>query len=584
MGADHALPAGNPALSGMNAAVRLGADVMGMARVDVSLRYLAAQIAPEGEASARPEIVLRGADGTIEVGFDRPVRPPVHWSEGTAAGRIALAADVPIELLVEGAGRAPSPCPALVLLGVGDEVELYADLEALGTVVLDGPPATVAAVARALIATLAVSPLADLVHVVTTGVDCYGFATEERVQPVSDPDAALDLTAALSAGVRHALGDGGTHDLRRRSPEEPWEPVVAILLGPDLTPQQRADIERLVASGGVAVVTDADLPGARYRLRATGNGGWQLDPLGMAVRTDGLAAAELAQLGALLGEAKAPPVSAPTTLAPRSDEPFVEPCWELLVRLLGPVEVVNGRGEAAPFERAKSLELVAWLAQHRSRPTRTGARTAMWETNVRDATFANVVSDARRSLTAIAPPPEGDEWLGRTYGEHLPLHPLVVTDADLLAARLDHARRQEDAGAIETLRDGLALVRDAPYTGTGWLWPDGEALPSHLTLLVTNAATLMAERCLAVGDTDGAFWATGRGMRVLPGHDELVCLRMSAHAVAGNLAGIRKEFESYERVVTADVWGDGSLSPKVVRLRNRLLAPSRADDAAAQAR
>ena len=116
------------------------------------------------------------------------------------------------------------------MFGLDDDAELYVDLEALGLVTLEGAADTVAAIARAVVATLAVSPLADLVHVVTSGVDCYGFANEERVQSVSDPDAALDLAAALSAGVRHAVGDGGTHDLRRRSPEEPWEPVVAILL------------------------------------------------------------------------------------------------------------------------------------------------------------------------------------------------------------------------------------------------------------------------------------------------------------------------------------------------------------------
>ena len=32
------------------------------------------------------------------------------------------------------------------------------------------------------------------------------------------------------------------------------------------------------------------------------------------------------------------------------------------------------------------------------RPVRTAARTALWELDVRDATFANVVSEARRSL------------------------------------------------------------------------------------------------------------------------------------------------------------------------------------------
>jgi hypothetical protein len=358
---------------------------------------------------------------------------------------------------------------------------------------------------------------------------------------------------------------------------------VAILLRGDLTPEQRVDVERLVASGGVAVVTDAELPGARYRLRSTGDGQWRLDPLGMTVRSRGLAATELANLGALLAEADAMPVPAPSPPAddPLTEEPFAEPPWELLVRLLGAIEVVNRDGVVAAFERAKALELVAWLAQHRARPTRTGARTAMWETDVRDATFANVVSDARRALTAIAAPPAGREWLGRTYGEQLPLDPLVLTDADVLEARLEYARRQPDGAAIETLRQGLELVQDPPYTGTAWLWPDGEGLPSHLTLLATNAATAMAERCLSTGDTDGVFWATGRGLRVLPGHDELVCLRMCAHAAAGNLAGIRKEFESYERVVMADAWGDGSLSPKVVRLRNRLLAPTRAGDPAA---
>jgi hypothetical protein len=325
------------------------------------------------------------------------------------------------------------------------------------------------------------------------------------------------------------------------------------------------------------VVTDADVPGARYRLRAVGDGTWQLEPTGLTVAPRGLAAAELADLGALLADAQAPPVPARSVPAtPPIDEPFEEPEWELLVRLLGPVAVVNRNGDAAPFERAKALELVAWLAQHRANPSRTGARTAMWESDVRSATFANIVSDARRALTAVATPPDGEEWLARTLGEQLPLHPLVVTDADLLAARLDHARRQRDEDAVATLRPGLATVVDAPYVGTSWLWPDGEALPSHLTLLVTNAATEMAERCLALSDVDGVFWATAQGMKVLPGHDSLVGLRMHAHAAAGNLAGVRHEFESYERVVTSDPWGDGTPSPHVVELRNRLLAPSRA--------
>jgi hypothetical protein len=220
------------------------------------------------------------------------------------------------------------------------------------------------------------------------------------------------------------------------------------------------------------------------------------------------------------------------------------------------------------------MELVTWLAQHRTHPARGAARTALWETGGRAVTFANIVSDARRALAAIADAPDGD-WIGRSTGDLLPLDPLVVTDAELLEARLDHARRQGDAEAVATLRPGLDGVCDAPYAGTSWLWPDGEALPSNLTLVVINAATEMAERCLALGDVDGVFWATARGLKVLPGHDALVGLRMQAHAAAGNLAGVRQEFESYERVLNADPWSDGEPSAAVVAVRNRLLAPSR---------
>ena len=65
------------------------------------------------------------------------------------------------------------------------------------------------------------------------------------------------------------------------------------------------------------------------------------------------------------------------------------------------VEVVDADGATAAFERSKALELIAWLALHRDRSTRAGARTALWELDVRDATFANVVSEARRAMARL---------------------------------------------------------------------------------------------------------------------------------------------------------------------------------------
>ena len=180
----------------------------------------------------------------------------------------------------------------------------------------------------------------------------------------------------------------------------------------------------------------------------------------------------------------------------------------------GPVDVVDQSGAAADIERAKALELVVWLAHHRSQPSRLNARTALWHTDVRDATFLNVVSDARRALARLVPPPPGEEWIGRAGGDRLPLHPLVVTDADLLAAHVSRASGQRPAEAAITLRAGLELVRGVPLGGVAYLWPDGEGLPSTLTHLVTSAATacILPPPGLAFGlGASGALAACGVG-------------------------------------------------------------------------
>ena len=371
-----------------------------------------------------------------------------------------------------------------------------------------------------------------------------------------------------------AEGVPSTLALRACQPAELWEPTVVVALAAASDPADTAALATMAGQGGrgLALVTDLPVRGATWRLRLDGDR-WALDPLATAVAPQGLAADELADLGALLADASAPLPEAPVAIRDRAGVGlYRERDWQLQVRVLGSVDVVDRDGGSVAFERSKGLELVVWLAHHRSHPTRSGARTALWESDVRDATFANIVSDARRALARLVAPPVGEEWIGRTYGEELPLHPLVATDVELLEARLTHARLEpDDAIAVALLREGLTLVRDLPYTGTSYLWTDAGAWPSHVTLLVINATVEMASRCLARGDVEGVFWATDQGMRVLPAHDELVCLRLRAHAAQGNLAGLRHEFTSYERGLTADPWGDGEPSPKVVATRNELL-------------
>ena len=240
------------------------------------------------------------------------------------------------------------------------------------------------------------------------------------------------------------------------------------------------------------------------------------------------------------------------------------------MRTLGPVEVELADGTTIEFEKSKTKELLAWLTNHRSRPTRSAARTALWEFTVADATFTNVVSDIRRTLkqTELLSPLE--EWIPRTFSDHLPFHNSIVSDGEVLRACIVKAQKLSPAAAVVELHSGLELVRDLPFSGTGYLWPDAEGITSQLVITVITAAIMAAELDLQRGKTDGVFWATAQGLKVLGAHEELFALRMKAHALKGDLAGVRFEFDSYQRAIASDSFSITEPSQKLVSLLNKL--------------
>jgi two-component SAPR family response regulator len=443
---------------------------------------------------------------------------------------------------------------------------------------------------------LAGSVLAEVTTLIGLGVPDQAFLGHRLHVPVADDQRAFE--SAREAVGSTASADLSTFELRSRAGAgDVWEPAVVLVgsgAGAITPPRVRT---------GVAVVSASPIHGPSSRLAPDGDA-WTLLPLGLRLVPIGLwpadvaAIAELVEVGEPVGEA----VSAyrsdsddTITVQDQSGRPVdgtepggdvdrldsevtpgaLTPVWDLMVRLLGPVEVVSTDGTAVSFERSKTRELVAWLATHRRRSTRSAARTALWELDVRDATFANVVSEARRSLARLVEPPSGEEWVGRTMTDDLPLHDLVCADVDLVEHALDVARLQPPAQAIATLSPAVDLISGMPFEGTAYLWPDPEGLTSNLVLLATSAAAELAGHCLSIGDINGVFHATGRGLTVLRGHEELIGLRMQAHARAGDHAGVRQEWESYERVITSDPWSDGEPSPKLVELRRQLLNPSR---------
>ncbi len=544
-------------------------------RVDIAVRAAAATLVGTLDGAARIAVVRAGSDGDVELTLTAAAALPSPWVGNGACWRLPGA--VPIELVADPARSVGAPCVALVQIGVDTEGrDILVDLEAIGLLAVAAPAETADAVVRGIAAGLAGSLFAEVANLIGVGLDEAVFLEHRHAHHVAHVDEAVELAATLIGTTGSARQS--TFVLRsRHTGGEAWEPAV-VLAGSAVADEVTADLARTAArrQGGLAMVVAGEPPGAGWTLRATDRR-WTLEPLELGVVPVGLTGAEVAAIHDVLEHAGAglvadEPFDVTVDDLTWAGEEYVEPEWSLMVRLLGPPEVVDRDGHPIRFERSKTLELIAWLALHRDRPTRAGARTALWELDVRDATFANVVSEARRAMARLVPPPEGEEWLGRTLTEVLPLHPAVVADVDLVCARLDQARLQPPDLAIQTLRPAVELIRDLPFAGTGYLWPDAEGITSNLVLLATSAAAELAGHFLSMGDVDGVFWATGQGLKVLPGQEELIALRMRAHAHAGDLSGVRLEWETYERVLNADPWSDGEPAPKLVLLRRELLA------------
>jgi len=244
------------------------------------------------------------------------------------------------------------------------------------------------------------------------------------------------------------------------------------------------------------------------------------------------------------------------------------PDWRIVVRVLGPPTVETANGQSVTFEKGKSLELIAWMVEHRENSTRSAARTALWDGDVKDATFSNVVSEARRALQT-SQPLQDDEWIPRTFCDELPLHPGVISDAQLLDLALGAFDRDRNSGR-QRLVNELSRVRNLPFSGANYGWADGEGITTSHVISVVRAAVALAEYAIECDDSGLLFMATERGLRVLPGHEELVSLRMKGHARSGNRSAIKFEWESYARAIEADSWAGAEPSPELEQLAREL--------------
>jgi two-component SAPR family response regulator len=244
--------------------------------------------------------------------------------------------------------------------------------------------------------------------------------------------------------------------------------------------------------------------------------------------------------------------------------------WRIIVRVLGAPIAETADGATIAIGKGKSLELLTWLVEHRESSTRSAARTALWSENVQDATFSNVVSDLRRSLNASAGDLENDEWIPRTFTNQLTINEKVVTDAAIIGKLLKLYIDSPNEMNRRQLEESLSFVRDLPFAGMNYAWADAEGITTSHVITTVQAAVLLGEYAISANDTETLFYVTEKGLRVLPGHEELVALRMKGHSKVGNRSAIKLEWEAYARAVEADAWAGGAPSSQLEDLAKSL--------------
>ncbi len=200
--------------------------------------------------------------------------------------------------------------------------------------------------------------------------------------------------------------------------------------------------------------------------------------------------------------------------------------WVLVVKLFGYPVVENEVGDVALFRKRRALELLTWLALNRDRSRRSAARTAMWDLDIADSTFSTIVSDMRRGLAEIDQQSSRSDWVPTTYSDEIPLNPRVVTDDVLMTYALESFRK-DSRNSAEIVR-ALSHVRDVPFAGTSYSWADLDGTTTRLVILAITAALEVASWALIAGNTAAFEVAMTAGLRVFPGHEELLALQDEA--------------------------------------------------------
>ncbi|MGH8981956.1 MAG: AfsR/SARP family transcriptional regulator [Acidimicrobiales bacterium] len=244
-----------------------------------------------------------------------------------------------------------------------------------------------------------------------------------------------------------------------------------------------------------------------------------------------------------MASARVPSVGDATLLGPPGAAPDASPDVEVVVRLLGPVDVL---GAARPFSRAWTLDLVAYLAVHPGGVLADTWSAALWlDRPVADATRHSTVSVARRALGTDR---HGRDHLPRGSGR-LALGPAVTSDW----ARFRLLAGVTGVASASAWEAALGLVRGRPFEGLRAPdWAVLEGVQAAIESAVVDVALRLGRRRLEEGDGSTAERAARRALRMCPYDERLYRMVMEAADLQGNPGGVESAMADLSTLVAGD--------------------------------
>jgi hypothetical protein len=559
--------------------LRVASAASPTARLDVALRALSSCLASRTpKMDAAIEAVSVGG-GSVEILLASAVEAPHGPFEVTAAGRSwTLPAGVDA---AELASRRPAPVPALVSIGRLNGRELLIDLEAHPRTALVGERSEALALLGAMVLELATNRWADDLRIVVVGAGGPSPLLE-RVQQTQTISGALGEIEAESSALTLALREAGhpsTLSARLADVADGWVPTVVLVSDPS-DPDLAALLLLAQAKQGIAVVVAGD-PGVTVDRTITLTPGLvHVSPPNVEVGSLGFAESEISALNKALAVAASDDDGPEFVLAVDADQsagrtdvgsPVALMTTktkqaEVEVRVLGTPEVDGGK---EPIDRKKSKELVVYLALHPDGVDEAQLKAALWPgQQPTSGSFNQTVSKARLCLGRAE---DGSHHLPHVSDGRYRLGPSVTSDLRRLEAAFARAIASSADEVMDELTAALAAIRGVPFAGgTGYEWAHAAGWVARTESIAADAALLLSEWCYDRRDTAKALWAAGQGLLASPGDERLFRMRMRAHDLAGNPAGVESAMAELCRFVESLEPHD-DLHPETVALYEELI-------------